>query len=149
MERHVAMFLRGALAWLVLGSLFGLAMALHPGWIVYRPAHVHMMLLGFVTMMIAGVAYHVIPRFTMAPLHSTRLARLHVVIANGGLALMVAGFIWRVHRPAVGGAILGIGALVSVAGTWAFAWNIWRTIDRGVPSPSRLPGARPLPTAPH
>lgn len=149
MERHVSGFLRSALAWLVLGSAFGGAMALHPAWIVYRPAHVHMLLLGFVTMMIAGVAYHVIPRFTMARLHSTPLARLHLVIANIGLVLMVTGFIWRVHGPATGGALLGVGGLASVAGTWAFAWNLWRTLDQAVPTPSRLPTARPLPTAPH
>jgi cbb3-type cytochrome oxidase subunit 1 len=47
--------------------------------------------LGFVTMMIFGVAYHVIPRFTGHPLHSRRLAGMQWWLANIGLALFVAG----------------------------------------------------------
>jgi cbb3-type cytochrome oxidase subunit 1 len=53
------------------------AMAVHPAWAVYRTAHLHMNLLGFVAMMIFGVAYHVIPRFTGHSLHSRRLAAVH------------------------------------------------------------------------
>ncbi len=148
MERYVSGFLRSALAWLVTGTAFGGAIALHPAWVVYRPAHAHMVLLGFVTMMIAGVAYHVIPRFTMAALHSPALARFHLVIANLGLAVMVAGFLCRVTVPRVGTPLLAAGGIASVVGTWCFAWNLWRTLDRAVPTPSRLPTARPLPTAP-
>ncbi len=149
MESYVSGFLRSALGWLVAGTAFGAAIAMHPAWVVYRPAHAHMVLLGFVTMMIAGVAYHVIPRFTMATLHSPLLARLHLWVANVGLALMVAGFVCRVTRPLLGGPLLAIGGIASALGTWAFAWNLWRTLDHAVPTPSRLPAARPLPTAPH
>ena len=46
-------------------------------WSAYYPAHVHMNMLGFVTMMIYGVAYHVIPRFIGKPLHARRLAAWH------------------------------------------------------------------------
>ena len=63
MTWFVKAFLKSSLAWLALGVTFGVAMAAHPVWTVYRLAHVHMMLLGFVTMMIYGVAYHVIPHF--------------------------------------------------------------------------------------
>src|SRR5690606_13152235 len=91
MERYVSGFLRSSLTWLVIGTSIGASMAIEPRFIRYRPAHVHALLLGFVMMMIAGVAYHVIPRFTMAALHSPRLARLHLVVANLGLLLMVCG----------------------------------------------------------
>jgi hypothetical protein len=59
----VKRFLQSALVWLGLGVSAGVAMAVHPQWIIYRPAHEHMNLLGFVTMMIFGVGYHVVPRF--------------------------------------------------------------------------------------
>ena len=74
MEWFVKAFLKASLAWLALGVTLGVAMAVHPAWTVYRLPHVHVLLLGFVTMMIYGVAYHVIPRFTGAPLYSRRLA---------------------------------------------------------------------------
>ena len=82
-------------------------MAAHPVWTVYRLAHVHMMLLGFVTMMIYGVAYHVLPRFSGHPLWSPRLAGWHCWSAQLGLALMVTGFVLRA-RPGVSGGIATI-----------------------------------------
>ena len=53
MEWFVRWFIRSALVWFGLGVTLGLCMAAHPAWIIYRPAHVHMNLVGFVTMMIA------------------------------------------------------------------------------------------------
>ena len=52
MEWFVKAFVKASLAWLALGVTLGVAMAAHPAWMVYRPAHAHMNLLGFVTMMI-------------------------------------------------------------------------------------------------
>ncbi len=149
MERYVSGFLRSSLIWLVIGTSIGASMAIDPSFVRYRPAHLHALLLGFVMMMIAGVAYHVIPRFTMAALHSPRLARLHLVIANVGLLLMVCGFIGRAHGIAHSPMVLAVGGVTSLFGAWALAWNLWRTLDRAIPIPSRKPGARPIPTAPH
>jgi cbb3-type cytochrome oxidase subunit 1 len=77
MDWSVKAFVKASLAWLALGVTLGVAMAARPGWAVYRPAHLHMTLLGFVAMMIYGVAHHVIPRFVGHPLHSRRLAGWH------------------------------------------------------------------------
>ncbi|HLS47656.1 MAG TPA: hypothetical protein VK012_04010 [Gemmatimonadales bacterium] len=128
MEWFVRGFLRSSLAWLVGGVTLGLCMAVHPAWLVYRPAHMHMNLLGFVTMMIFGVAYHVIPRFTGHALHSRRIAGWQLWVSNAGLALMVAGFIIRVHSRDPGLLLLGAGAAVSALGAYAFVYNLWRTI---------------------
>lgn len=156
MEWFVRTFLKASLAWLGVGVTLGVAMAAHPAWTVYRPAHQHANLLGFVTMMIYGVAYHVIPRFSGHALHSARLARAHVWIANGGLALMVVGFACRAHGVGHAGAVLAAGGLLSAAGAYCFIYNLWRTLD----GPARLraamqraataqqqPGARQLPQA--
>jgi hypothetical protein len=88
-----------------------------------------MLLLGFVTMMISGVAYHVFPRFAATSLYSSRMARTHLVLANVGVAAMAVGFGWRLYQPAVGGAILGVGAVASASGAYLLAWNLWRTLD--------------------
>ena len=52
MDWPVRSFLRASLTWLALGVTLGVAMAFHPGWTIYRPAHEHMNLVGFVTMML-------------------------------------------------------------------------------------------------
>lgn len=129
MEWFVKAFLKASLAWLALGATLGLAMASHPPWTIYRAAHMHMVLLGFVTMMIYGVAYHVVPRFVGFPLHSRRVAGWHWWIANTGLALMVAGFTLRGAHPASGTPVLVAGGSLSTLGAYLFVYVIWRTVD--------------------
>ena len=129
MEWFVKAFLRASLTWLALGVTLGVAMAAHPAWAVYRTAHMHMLLLGFVTMMIFGVAYHVIPRFTGFPLYSRRAAGVHWWISNIGLALMVTGFISRVHVPVFGNPVLAAGGILAAGGAYTFAYVIWKTLD--------------------
>ncbi len=134
MEPFVRRFIRASLAWLAVGVAIGVAMAVRPAFVAFRPAHVHANLLGFVSMMIFGVAYHVIPRFAGAPLHSRRLAAAHLWVANAGLAAMVAGFALRVHAPAHGAPLLAAGAVASAAGALTFVFNLWRTLDAAVPA---------------
>ena len=129
MEWFVKAFLKASLAWLTLGVTLGLAMAAHPAWTVYRAAHLHMVLLGFVTMMIYGVAYHVIPRFTGFPLHSRRAAGAHWWLSNAGLALMICGFMVRTTRAAEGTIVLASGGTLSAVSAYIFVYVIWRTVD--------------------
>ena len=156
MDWFVKAFLKASLVWLGLGVTLGVAMAAKPAWVVYRPAHFHMTLLGFVAMMIFGVAYHVIPRFTGNPLFSRRLAGVHVWIANAGLTMMVAGFLARPHwRGAI--PLLAAGGVLAASGAYVFIVNIWRTIDgsagtraqaaRAAGHEARAPGERRLPVA--
>lgn len=133
MDWFAKAFLKASLTWLGLGVTLGVGMAIHPPWIVYRPAHMHMNLLGFVAMMIFGVAYHVIPRFTGNALHSRRLAVRHWWVANAGLALMVIGFTLRPQGNPSATPLLGFGGGLSAIGAYAFIYNIWRTIDARVP----------------
>lgn len=135
MEWFVKAFLKAGLAWLVLGVTFGVAMAVHPAWAVYRTAHLHMNFLGFVTMTIYGVAYHVIPRFSGFPLKYKQVAGWQWWISNAGLALMVAGFILRVSPATLtaGTIALGSGGVLGASGAYVFAFNIWRTINGPAP----------------
>lgn len=153
MEWFVKAFVKASLAWLSLAVTLGVGMAVHPIWVIYRPAHLHMALLGFVTMMIYGVAYHVIPRFTGFALHSRRAAGAHWWISNAGLALMVVGFVLRPHGTALSTPILGAGGTLSALGAYTFAYVLWRTMDgparmrRARAAAQQSPGAR-LPVAP-
>jgi len=139
MDPFVRRFIRSSLVWLGVGVLIGVGMAVHPAAVAFRTAHMHANLLGFVSMMIFGVAYHVIPRFTGRPLHNPRGAALHLWVANAGLAGMVAGFILRVFRPELGMPVLAVGAVLSASGAMLFIHNIWRTLDAPAPRPAALP----------
>jgi heme/copper-type cytochrome/quinol oxidase subunit 1 len=150
MDRFVVGFIRASLIWLGVGVALGVAMAYAPGAALgYRPAHMHANLLGFVSMMIFGVAYHVIPRFSGSPLRSRRMADIHLWVANVGLALLVAGFIARVHAPILSNPGIRGGAALAALGAYLFIFNLWRTLDsaRRPAAAAPHPGSVKLPVA--
>ena len=148
-------FLRASVLWLALGTTLGALMAAVPRFVVYRPVHLHMNLLGFVAMMIFGVGYHVIPRFAGHPLRSERLAAAHWWLANLGLATFAAGLALLPHAPRAGRLAAAAGGIGSALGAYAFAWNVWRTLggpatlQRVFASADRAPAARRPPVVDH
>jgi cbb3-type cytochrome oxidase subunit 1 len=125
MEWFIKTFIRASLLWFAGGIVLGIAMAVHPAWVVYRPAHAHMNVAGFLTMLVFGVGYQLLPRLFGAPLYSNRLAIAHLFLANLGLLGLVLGFI-APGRPRLlqggGGALYGIGAM-------CWVWNLWQTFN--------------------
>jgi cbb3-type cytochrome oxidase subunit 1 len=147
-DGFIKAFIRASLLWFTLGITFGIAMAVHPAWIAFRPAHAHATVVGFLTMLVFGVGYQLLPRLFGHPLHSRRLAVAHLYCANAGLAAMVGGFVTQVYAAERGQAILVAGGVTFAAGVLMWVYNLWRTFDaadaRHKPRP---PGtARPLPT---
>jgi hypothetical protein len=148
MEPFVRWFIRASLVWLGVGVVLGFAMVFWPNPALhFRPAHAHANLLGFVSMMIFGVAYHVIPRFTGNPLASRRLAFVHLYAANAGLALLVGG--WLVRPTSFGAGTLALqgGAVLGTLGVACFIFNLWRTLDAPAARPAGLAMGRPAPRA--
>ena len=129
MEWFVKAFVRASLLWFAAGVVLGLAMAVHPVWVVYRPAHAHMNVVGFITMMVFGVGYQLLPRLFGHPLFSARLAVWHWWLANGGLAAMVAGFLLLPQAGEGAGLLTAAGGLGFTAGAMGFVYNLWRTFD--------------------
>jgi cbb3-type cytochrome oxidase subunit 1 len=120
--------------YLGLGISFGLWMGFSPMAVIYRPAHAHLNLLGFASMLIFGVAYHVIPRFTGHPLHNRRMAEVHWWASNTGLVAMVLGFIFLPWTARARVAVEA-GAVLAAIGAFLFIYNLWRTLDGTGPKP--------------
>jgi cbb3-type cytochrome oxidase subunit 1 len=142
-------FIRASLVWFVAGITLGLAMAVHPAWVVYRPAHAHMNLVGFVVMMIFGVGYQILPRFFGHPIHSRALAIAHVWLANLGLAGLVGGFLLAPHIGSASVPVTASGGMLWALGAYGFVYNMWRTFDaaeRRRRLNEQQPEARHLPT---
>ncbi|MDP2155268.1 MAG: hypothetical protein Q8J61_04655 [Sulfuricella sp.] len=114
MHKRNRLFVSIALVYGLLGGLIALVRLIDPGLIpgnVPR-AHGHIMLLGFILMMIYGIALHVLPRFGGFPLHSEQMADWQLYLANAGLPLMIAGWLgWRDMLVMAGG-VLTYGAIV-------------------------------------
>jgi cbb3-type cytochrome oxidase subunit 1 len=134
MDWFVRLFIKSALVYLGLGIVMGIWLGFAPEAIIYRPAHVHLNLLGFTSMVIFGVSYHVIPRFTGHPLHSHRLAEVHWWASNVGLVILTTGFLFLPWRP-LGRTLVEAGAVLAAAGVFLFIYNLWRTLDGTGPKP--------------
>ncbi|RTI10743.1 hypothetical protein [Thermus scotoductus] len=99
-----------ALLWFVAANLVGLLLGLGVLPYNWRPAHAHMQLLGFVTLMIYGVAYHALPRFRGVVFRRPGLALFQVGLANLGLLGMALAW-----GPGLGTGIWGAFAALSLA----------------------------------
>jgi cbb3-type cytochrome oxidase subunit 1 len=148
MDWFVRAFLKASLSWFSLAILVGLTMALVPTLTVYRTAHLHIALLGFVTQMIYGVALHVVPRFFGQPLVLRRAAEVQFWCAQIGLVALASGFAVRVHGIGVAPVLLAVGGLLSAVGAGCFVVNLWLTIDASPMSAVRARGGRSLTTMP-
>jgi len=125
----VKAFIRASLAWFALGIMLGLAIAAYPPWVAYRPAHAHMTVVGFLTMMVFGVGYQLLPRLFGHALYSQRLAIAHWWLANLGLVGMVVGFSLQPHIGAKSAPLTAIGGLMFAVGALGFVFNMWRTFN--------------------
>ncbi len=100
MERYAKLFAKAALTYLIIGVILGISMGGIPNWVgKLRFAHIHLNLLGFMTMMIASVAYHVIPRFNARPLPWPAGVKYHFFLHNIGLLGLITiypfGGLWK------------------------------------------------------
>jgi cbb3-type cytochrome oxidase subunit 1 len=148
MEWFIKAFIRASLLWFAAGIVLGIGMTIEPSWLAYRPAHAHMNVAGFLTMLVFGVGYQLLPRLFGHPLYSVRLAVAHLFLANAGLLGMVVGFLSQPHSAAIGHSILVTGGLVYAAGVVCWVWNLWRTFDAADARQRNRPAGRPpLPMA--
>ena len=90
MSPYSRLFVISSLLYLLVGALMGTVMASFPTWktIIHFP-HAHTMAIGWISMMIFGLAYHVIPRFSGSPLISDCFQKLHWWLANIGMIGMM------------------------------------------------------------
>lgn len=129
MEWFIKAFIRASLLWFAAGITLGVGIAVYPHWIIYRPAHTHMNVVGFLTMLVFGVGYQLLPRLFGHPLHSQRLAVAHLFLANAGLGGLVLGFLVQPHAGLAGRWIVASGGLLFATGAVFWVWNLWRTFD--------------------
>ncbi|MFD1634257.1 hypothetical protein ACFSBJ_11015, partial [Haloplanus ruber] len=116
-----------ALAFLLAGGVVGVADGLGLVTGFARAAHLHLVLVGFVCLTIAGAMTQFVPVWSGTHLHSHRLARVQLWLLAVGLTGMVGGFLTA--RLA---ALPVFGALV-LAGFWTLAYNVGRTLAAARP----------------
>jgi cbb3-type cytochrome oxidase subunit 1 len=135
MDKYAKAFVKASLIYLGIGAILGVLMVIWPDirFTISR-VHVHILLLGFMAMMIYGVGYHILPRFMGRPIYSHRLGNIQVWIAN--ITLVGLSLAW-IAETSQGGfwhylAILfGIGQAVAI---FIFIFNLWKSM---IPQPEK------------
>jgi cytochrome c oxidase cbb3-type subunit 1 len=129
MESVVVWYLRMSLFYFLAGSGIGFAMLIWPSEAgYYIPVHVHLNLLGFMSMMIYGVGYHILPKFSGKLIYSSRIMHLQFWFANAGLIGMASSWPFVMGDAPLFGNILIISAALSIIGVILFAFNLMKTI---------------------
>lgn len=130
-------FVASAFVHLALGTGLGMAMAVHPGLVAdWRSVHAHLNVNGFLSLLIYGMSYLLVPVFARRRLTLPRLARAHLWLAHAAVWGLVAG------RACQWWPASAAGGVAQIASTLAFAIVIVHTIRRGEPlDRSRLPAA--------
>jgi len=113
-----------ALLALFAGLAVGEAMAFrltHESYGHVRLAHIHLNILGFITLAIVGTMHNLLPTVLNAPLYSPRLARAVFILLPLGVAVLIGGFLNSSLRIEIAaGLILFVGASL-------YAVNMFRT----------------------
>ena len=89
-----------------------------------RPLHAELNVWGWVTVLMYGMGYHMLPRFTGRPLRSPQLAEAQSWLAIAGVALASIGWIAQAGHLSVGYALLVTGGALEAGGARLFAWLV-------------------------
>ncbi|MBI5741534.1 MAG: cbb3-type cytochrome c oxidase subunit I [Nitrospirae bacterium] len=131
MELIIVWYLRMSIIYFVAGAGIGIMMILEPSTAGhYVTSHAHLNLLGFMSMMIYGVGYHILPKFSGRHIYSSRIMHIQFWLANAGLIGLAAGWPLRAGGNAADAAasLLIISAAVTVGSVVLFAVNILKTV---------------------
>ncbi len=111
-------FLKIAVVYLVVGASLGLFMGITENFTL-APVHAHLVLLGWASLALAGIIYHLYPAAG-----TTKLAQVHFWTHNLALPVFMGSLGFLLRGAAGAGPVVGISATVVLAGLFVFATNV-------------------------
>ncbi|MFI5296095.1 MAG: hypothetical protein ACHQ0Y_13855 [Thermodesulfovibrionales bacterium] len=129
MDRFVRNFIIVSIVYLGAASVLGVCMLWNESLLSLKFVHSHLNLLGWVSMMIYGVGYHVLPRFSGRPLKHPKMGELQFWTANIGLIGMLLFYAMGVYNPSQTYKMLSVAfAAVEVFSIVLFLYNMLATL---------------------
>ncbi len=136
MDRFARWFILMSILYLGIAAILGIVMLGSGNAMGLRFVHSHLMLLGWVSMMIYGVGYHILPRFMGRPLYSAKLGDAQFWLANIGLVVMLVFYTLNVYAPAEMYVVATIAAgIIETASIFLFFYNMLMTLMPKAPQP--------------
>ena len=115
-------FLKIAVVYLFLGASLGLGMGITQNFAL-TPVHAHVLLLGWASLALAGLVYHLYPAAARS-----KIATIHFWLHNAGLPVFMVGlaFVTTGHPAMI--PVTAAGAIMALAGLAHFVVNVLRNV---------------------
>jgi cbb3-type cytochrome oxidase subunit 1 len=129
MDRFVKGFIVMSIVYLGVAAVLGIIMLGNQNVMAMKFVHSHLNMLGWVSMMIYGVGYHILPRFMGRPLYSNKIGEAQFYLANISLVAMLLFYTLNVYSP--GGlfrTLTVISGAVQALTVFLFFYNMLMTL---------------------
>jgi cbb3-type cytochrome oxidase subunit 1 len=136
MDRFVKGFIVMSVVYLGIAALLGVVMLGSQNAMALKFVHSHLNMLGWVSMMIYGVGYHILPRFMGRPLYSNKVGEAQFYLANISLVSMLLFYSLNIYSPSGMFRTLTVlsGAIQALA-IFLFFYNMLMTLLTKVEQP--------------
>ncbi len=130
MDRFVKNFIVASIVYLAVASVIGILMIMNTNMLTLKFVHSHFMLIGWVSMMIYGVGYHILPRFSGKLIKSKMIGEIQFWLANIGLIGMVIFYTLQQSAPenAVYRSLTGLSGVLQLLSSILFFYNMLATL---------------------
>jgi hypothetical protein len=136
MDRFARRFIIMSIIYLGIASVLGIVMLYSERVLALKFVHSHLNLLGWVSMMIYGVGYHILPRFMGRPLYSQKMGDMQFWTANIGLVAMLVFYSLNLFRPSAGYVAVTVAAgILELISVFLFFFNMLKTLLPKAPQP--------------
>jgi len=138
MDRFVRNFIIASIIYLGISSLLGIAMLHQTRFLSLKFVHSHLNMLGWVSMMIYGVGYHILPKFAGKMIKYPKLGELQFWTSNTSLIGMLLFYTMNVLNPTPSSALLTtLFGVIQVFSIGLFFYNMLATLLPASPPPQR------------
>jgi cbb3-type cytochrome oxidase subunit 1 len=136
MDKFVKGFIVMSVVYLGAAAIMGIVMLADQNVMALKFVHSHLNMLGWVSMMIYGVGYHILPRFMGRTLYSNKIGEVQFYLANISLVAMLLFYALNVNNPSdLYRTITVVSGAVQALAIFLFLFNMLMTLLTKVEQP--------------
>ena len=136
MDKFVKGFIIMSIVYLGTAAILGIFMLANQNVMALKFVHSHLNMLGWVSMMIYGVGYHILPRFMGRALYSNKIGEVQFYLANISLVTMLLFYTLNVYAPSTAYRTLTVvSGAVQALTVFLFFYNMLMTLLTTVEQP--------------
>ncbi len=136
MDKFVKGFIVMSVVYLGIAAVMGIVMLARQDVMALKFVHSHLNMLGWVSMMIYGVGYHILPRFMGRALYSNKIGAVQFYLSNISLVAMLLFYTLNVYDPgSLYQTITVVSGAVQAFTVFLFLFNMLMTLLTKVEQP--------------